>query len=87
MASMKITIPTIFPLTLQQTAPLSLIRPTKNVYGHGKYKLVKNKLSLTYRLDKNMQQYECTDRYIDLTKIIAGNWQRISDVSAKYKYT
>jgi hypothetical protein len=57
------------------------------VYGHGKYKLVKNKLSLTYRVDNDVQQYECTGMFNDTTKAIAGNWRRISDVGTKYKYT
>lgn len=57
------------------------------VYGHGKYKLIKNKLSVTYRVDNDVQQYECTGLYNDSTKIMAGNWRRISDVGTKYKYT
>jgi hypothetical protein len=27
------------------------------VYGQGKYKLIKNKISLTYRVDNDVQQY------------------------------
>ena len=57
------------------------------VYGHGKYKLVKNKLTLTYRVDNDVQQYECYGVYYDSTKILAGTWRRISDVGTKYKYT
>jgi hypothetical protein len=57
------------------------------VYGHGKYKLLKNKLTLTYRVDNDVQQYECTGVYNDSTKALAGNWRRISDVGTKYKYT
>jgi len=58
------------------------------VYGHGKYTIIKNKLNLTYRVDNDVQQYECVGiLYNDTTKTLAGNWRRISDVGTKYKYT
>ena len=56
-------------------------------YARGKYKLLKNKLTLTYRVDKDVQQYECTGIYNDSTKILSGNWRRISDAGTKYTYT
>lgn len=57
------------------------------MYAHDKYKLVNNKLILTYRLVNYVQQYQCTSVYNDTTKIMASNWQKISDVGTKYKYT
>jgi hypothetical protein len=44
-------------LPLQQTAWQLLIRLKNKMYAHDKYKLVNNKLILTYRLVNYVQQY------------------------------
>jgi len=57
------------------------------IYGHGKYKVVKNKLSLTYKVDNDVQQYECSGTLNDSTRVFSGSWRRIHDVGTNYKYT
>jgi hypothetical protein len=57
------------------------------IYGYGKYKIVKNKVSLTYRVDNDVQQYECSGLWNDSTHVLSGTWRRIHDVGTNYKYT
>ena len=57
------------------------------VYGHGKYTLVKDTLSLVYRVDKDIMQYACSGILSDSTGVLSGSWRRISDVGTKYTYT
>lgn len=57
------------------------------VYGHGKYKMVKDTLSLVYRVDKDVMQYACNGVLNDSTGVLSGSWRRISDVGTNYTYT
>ena len=57
------------------------------VYGHGKYTLVKDTLSLVYRVDKDVMQYACIGILSDSARVLSGSWRRISDVGTKYTYT
>jgi len=79
--------PYYFSFSFNEDSTVTTYTAYNKIYGHGKYKLVKDTLSLTYRVDNDVQQYECTGIYNDSTRMLSGTWRRISDVGTRYKYT